>query len=105
MRKESYYSVNVYENDEETVDFIESCKGEKYAKIDYIEVAKKERGKGVGRRLLKEAITEAKATGLEVYIVAEEIDADTEIDRLVSFYESEGFRVDSEAGSAVVMKL
>lgn len=98
----TYYSVNVYDN--EGNDIIEKEKSEQYVKIDYVVVAKKERGQGIGRKILKLAIQDAKKYKLPIYMVATDLEDDTDIGRLVDFYKSEGFKVVEPVGDGVLMK-
>jgi GNAT superfamily N-acetyltransferase len=99
----SHYSLDVYDNDDD--DGIIGEDFEKYVRIDYVIVDKDERGKGVGRTLLRKAIEEAKTYHLPIFIVAMALEQDTDLERLVSFYESEGFDVHSAAGDGVLMQL
>lgn len=98
----TYYSVNVYDN--EGYDIIEKEKSEQYVKIDYVVVAKKDRGQGIGRKILKLAIQDAKKYKLPIYMVAIDLEGDTDIGRLVDFYKSEGFKVVEPVGDGVLMK-
>ena len=97
------YSLDVYDNSEE--DMIDDCRSEKYVRIDYITVAEEDRGQGKARQLLKDAIAEAKTYGLLIYMVACQLEKDTDLERLVAFYESEGFDVVGRAGDGVLMSL
>ena len=99
----TFYSLNIYENDEE--DLIATCTADSYVRIDYIVVAKEDRGHGKGRELMTAAIADAKSYNLPVYIIAEDIEGDTDISRLVRFYEDFGFSVDSPCGDGVLMSL
>jgi GNAT superfamily N-acetyltransferase len=102
----SFYSVEEYDYlnvdyDEETGN--EIYDGNHHVRIDYVVVAKKERGQGKGRELLRAAIAEAKTYNLPIYIVASQLEPETDIERLVAFYESEGFSVDGTIGDEVLM--
>ena len=99
----SYYSLDVYNNDDENGILGEDFSS--YVRIDYIIVDKEERGQGKGRELLKAAIAEAKTHKLPIFIIAEEIEDDTDLDRLVALYESEGFSIHSPAGDGVLLQL
>ena len=79
--------------------------GEQYVLIEKLFVPSENRGNGIARRLLREAVSHARATypGMAIRLVAEPLDADTDMDRLLAFYESEGFDV-IEAGEIVVME-
>lgn len=100
----TYYSVNVYVNDEESEHYIEKEKSDRYVQIDYVVVAKKERGQGIGRKILKLAIQDAKKYKLPIYMVATDLEDGTDIGRLVDFYKSEGFKVVEPVGDGVLMK-
>ena len=80
---------------------------EKYVLIDLIKINKEERGRGYAKKLLAEAIQEAKKEKLPIKLVALPKEKDIDQDRLVSFYESMGFSVDEEhlGGSGIIMEL
>lgn len=101
---ETGYSLSVYENDAESVDHIDGETSEKYVRIDTLFVNKEDRGHGKGRALLLEALAEAKTYGLPIYIVAGMLGFDTDISRLVTFYESEGFTAIADLGGEVLMR-
>jgi GNAT superfamily N-acetyltransferase len=103
--EKTFYSLDVYDNSEESEDRIQSESSPKYVRIDYIKVAREDRGKGKGRELLRAAIAEAKAYGLPVYMVAEQLEPSTDVERLVRFYESEGFSMADAVGDGVLMSL
>lgn len=93
---------------ETEIDFDEEgyeVEGEQYVLIEKLFVPAENRGNGIARSLLREAISHARATypRMVIRLVAEPLDADTDMDRLVAFYESEGFDV-IEAGEIVVME-
>lgn len=96
------YSLSVYDNEYE--DQIDGLESEQYVRIDYITVAEEERGHGKGRELLRAAVEEAKTYGLPIYIVASKLTEDTDLERLISFYEEEGFDVVAVIGDAVLMR-
>jgi len=98
----SYYSLDVYDNDDN--DGIQGETFEKYVRIDYIFVAKRDRGRGKGRELLRKAIAEAKRHHLPIFIIASQLEPSTDLEQLVDFYEREGFSVHSSAGSAILME-
>jgi len=98
---ESYYSVGTYKNT--GIDSIDGLSKDSYARIDYIFVTEEERGKGKGTELLHAAIAEAKSTGLPIYMVASELTKDTDLSRLVDWYEKEGFSVVDVVGDSVLM--
>lgn len=79
--------------------------GDPYVLIEKLFVPAENRGNGIARRLLREAVAHARAThpGMAIRLVAEPLDASTDMARLVDFYESEGFDV-IEAGEIVVME-
>jgi len=99
------YSLSVYENDEESVDHIDGESSKQYVRIDSLFVNAEDRGHGKGRELLREAIAEAKTYKMPIYIVAGMLGFDTDISRLVPFYESEGFTAIADLGGEVLMKL
>ena len=98
----THYSLSVYMNDDD--DGIQGETFEKYVRIDYIIVAEEERGQGKGRQLVKDAVAEAKTCGLPIFMVACQLEQDTDLEMLCEFYESEGFEVHSMAGDSVVME-
>lgn len=79
--------------------------GDQYVLIEKIFVPVENRGNGIARRLLREAVSHSRTThpGMAIRLVAEPLDASTDMERLVAFYESEGFDV-IEAGEIVVME-
>jgi GNAT superfamily N-acetyltransferase len=85
----SYVDFDIYEDpcfDEETGEELSY----EYAKIDNLFVDAAERGKGIARQLLGEAVAEIKKyhPGLEIKIVAEPQEACVDQDRLMRFYDS-----------------
>ena len=98
MNEKTFYSLDVYEND------IDGLESEKYVRIDYIKVAPEERGQGIARKLLREAILEAKTYNLPIFMVASELEPETDLARLVNFYEDEGFSIYACIGDSVLMK-
>ncbi len=65
-------------------------KGDRYANIDSLYVVKKDRGKGIGTKLLNECMAILKKAGYKKVIVS----ADSrEIDKLVKFYKDNGFEM------------
>ena len=101
---ETGYSLSVYENDSESVDHIDGEKSSQYVRIDTLFVNPEDRGQGKGRALLLDAIAEAKTYNLPIYIVAGMLGFDTDISRLVTFYESEGFTAIADLGGEVLMR-
>ena len=81
---------------------------EEYVLIEKIYVPAEQRRQWLARKMLREAIVEAKEkhAGLTIKIAALPFDGDAiEMDDLVAFYESEGFSVSNCDGHAVIMEL
>lgn len=90
------------------IDFDEDgyeVEGDSYVLIEKLFVPAENRGNGIARRLLREAVFHARTDhpSMAIRLVAEPLDTETDMDRLVAFYESEGFDV-IEAGEIVVME-
>lgn len=86
----------------------EEVGSEEYVLIEKLFVPPRQRRQGVARKLLREAIAEAKQQypNLPVKVAALPF-GDDQIDMadLVAFYESEGFSVTNTDGHAVIMEL
>ncbi|MEL0099989.1 MAG: GNAT family N-acetyltransferase, partial [Opitutae bacterium] len=95
--QKSYASWTTMADDIEEYDdygyFVDVTKGPEYAVIDKIYVDPSERGRGKARSLLREAIAEIQSErpGIPIMLNALPLEPGTDMNRLVSFYESEGF--------------
>ena len=81
---------------------------EEYVLIEKIYVPAEQRRQGLARKMLREALKEAKEkhAGLTIKIAALPFDGDAiEMDDLVAFCESEGFEVENTDGHAVIMSM
>ena len=79
---------------------------EEYALIEKVWVPESDRGNGIGRKLLREAIEEIKAAGHDtIKIAALPFDGGMDMADLVAFYESEGFEIENCEGHAVIMSM
>lgn len=89
----------------------EEVGSEEYVLIEKVFVPSEQRGKGIARKLLMGAIAEAKNAHqkLSIKIAALPFDEESgnalDMVDLVSFYESVGFDVEGDAGSAIVMSM
>lgn len=92
------YQEEIYSEEGDVVGYAE------YALVEKIWVPLESRKKGLGREMLKLAIKEIRDAGHEtIKIAALPFDGGMDMDDLVSFYESEGFSVESTEGPAVIM--
>lgn len=78
---------------------------EDYVIILMLEIPRNERRKGKGRALLRAAINEIRLDypSLPIRLAARPLDDDMSEDALVTFYESERFKVEDDSGNAVIM--
>ena len=84
----------------------EELDGEEYVLIDKIEVDEEMRGKGLGRKYLRESIKniEKEHPGLPIRLAALPDPGTMDMSDLVDFYETEGFDVINTDGDAVAME-
>lgn len=78
---------------------------DEYVLIEKIWVPAEQRGNGVGRKIMVEALEEIEKTGLTCKVAALPFDGGMEMADLVEWYESFGFSVEDASGDAVVMVL
>lgn len=96
------YAATEYDNQHY---YIPSCQGDSYILIENLFVPKEHRRKGFGRGLLREAIANSLKKELEIYIEACPFQGeDIPLQVLEKFYESEGFRYDSQTEKGSLMK-
>ena len=78
--------------------------GDDYALINKVYVPESERGNGLGRKLMLDAIEEIKAAhpGVSIRLWCEAQDDETDTEKLAGFYESLGF---SSTGNGAEMEL
>lgn len=97
LKKEAYVSWDI-DTDEDT--------DEVYILIAKVYTPKDQRGTGVARRLLQEALAEIaqEHPGMTVKLVAMALEKEVDLERLCAFYESEGFDIVGCAGDGVLMK-
>lgn len=96
LKKEAYVSWDV-EIDEGTE--------EEYVLIAKIFTPKEQRGQGIARRILREALAEIAQAhpGMTVKLVAMALEKEVDLERLCAFYESFGFDIVECAGDGVLM--
>jgi len=90
---------------EDALDKMGIDKSDFITKIEHIEVAKSKQGKGIGTRLMNEAVVEAKERGTEfTYLNASPIGTDgLPLNKLTSFYEKFGFKTFKGQGNNNLM--
>lgn len=76
---------------------------DEYVLIEKIWVPTEQRGNGLGRKMLVEALEEIEKTGLTCKVAALPFDGGMEMAVLVEWYESFGFSVEDASGDAVIM--
>ena len=86
----------------------EEIGSEEYVLIEKLFVPPRQRRQGIARKLLRDAIAEARqqCPNLPIKVAALPFgDDQIEMDDLVAFYESEGFSVTNTDGHAVIMEM
>jgi len=73
--------------------FVDTVTGPEYAVIEKVYVDPSERGQGKARSMLRDTVAEIQSNnpGMPVRLNALSLEPETDLDRLVSFYEGEGF--------------
>ncbi|MFW6225407.1 MAG: GNAT family N-acetyltransferase [bacterium] len=104
LNEKSFISWDLYDNEDE--DYIQNEKSSQYIRIDYVVTDENERGYGIATKMMNETLKEIqnKYRNLPIYIVATDLEKNTDIQRLVDFYEKFGFNVVGTAGDGVLMK-